>query len=670
MTTPEGQLLWEPSEAFVKSANVTRYREWLAAQNIVHCDDYQALWLWSVTDTEAFWASLWRYFDILSDTPYDQVTTSLNMAPGGEWFTGSQVNFAEHVLRNERPDDTALFFLSETRTLDNLSWQEFAAQVRILATAMRGLGVKPGDAVCCLMPNIPETVVAMLASVSIGAVWSNAAPEFGQKTILDRFSQIQPKWLFVTDGYQYGGKAFDRRDTIVAITEALSGSLTQVVYLPYLDTSNNQPPVKALLWQDLLVGEDPGQAAFVFERVPHNHPLWILFSSGTTGIPKAIVHSHVGALMEMMKFVTFHMNLSPKDISFFYTTTGWVMFNLQVAFMLTGARGVLYDGNPAFPNPDVLWQMAADTGANFFGASPSYVQVMKELGIKPKEQFDLSQLNSILCTGSPATPDTFQWFYDHVKSDLWLTSQSGGTEIVSAFVGATPTQPVYAGEIQTRILGMDVEAWDEQGKPLIDRVGELVCKTPFPSMPLHFLNDANHERYRDAYFDYFPDVWRHGDFIKINARGGVYIYGRSDATLNRFGVRIGTAEVYSVIEALPEVRDSLILCIELPDGQFYMPLFVVLMPGETLSPNLTQKITSHLREQCSPRHVPDTLYAIDAVPYTLTGKKLEIPVRRLLMGWPMDRAASLDTIKNPEALDYFVTFAATTTDYRVPPYSE
>jgi acetoacetyl-CoA synthetase len=656
MAVPEGALLWSPTEDLIDTANVTAYRHWLAEEQIVSCEDYEALWQWSVTDNTGFWSSLWRYFDIQSNTAYHRVTTSQLMAPGTQWFPGSMVNFAEHILRHERPDATALFSLSETRVLEALSWSDFASQVRTLATAMRNRGVQQGDTIGCLMPNIPETVVAMLASISIGAVWSNAAPEFGEKTILDRFIQIKPTWLFVADGYQYGGKAYDRSDVIAHIAAALSDSLEQVVYFSYL-YPNKAPTLPAIRWQDLLDEPDPGRAAFHFTRVPHDHPLWILFSSGTTGMPKAIVHSHVGALLEMMKFVTFHMDLKPEHISFFYTTTGWVMFNIQVAFMLTGAAGVLYDGSPVYPTPDVLWKMAADTQAHYFGASPSYVQLMQQQDIQPNQRFDLTALKSVLCSGSPATPDTFAWFYRHVKKDLWLTSQSGGTEIVSAFVGGSPTLPVYAGEIQTRILGMDVAAWDEQGMPVIDQVGELVCKTPFPSMPLHFLHDPNNQRYQDAYFNYFPNVWRHGDFIKINGRGGVYIYGRSDATLNRYGVRIGTAEIYGVLEALPEVQDSLVVCIEGPRGDFFMPIFVQLSPGVTLTEDVKKTLAQHLRTQCSPRHVPDDFFSIAAVPYTLTGKKLEIPVRKILMGQTIDTAVSIDTTKNPEALAYFVDFA-------------
>ncbi|RLA48127.1 MAG: acetoacetate--CoA ligase, partial [Gammaproteobacteria bacterium] len=585
------------------------------------------------------------------------------------WFIGSRVNFAEHILRHEQSDEIAFYHLSETRALGEMSWTELASKVRILATRMRDMGLESGDAVCCIMPNIPETVIAMLAAISIGAVWSNAAPEFGCATILDRFTQIKPKWLFVADGYQFGGKAFDRREEIKVIVEALAASLEQVVYLPYLNSGNTTVPVAARLWENLLQGIDPGKEAFRFERVVHDHPLWVLFSSGTTGLPKAIVHSHVGALMEMTKMTMFHMDLRPDDISFFYTTTGWVMFNLQVAMMLSGAKAVYYDGSPVYPTPDVLWKMAANTKVTVFGASPTYVQLMQQLEVTPKEHYDVSHLRSILCSGSPVTPESFEWFYQNVKQDLWVTSQSGGTEIVGGFVGATPTLPVYAGEIQTRALGMDVDAWNEEGELLVDEVGELVCKKPFPSMPIYFLNDSGYERYNEAYFADYPGVWRHGDFIKINSRGGCYIYGRSDSTLNRFGVRIGTAELYRTVEKLPEVTDSLVVCIELPDGKFFMPMFLQLAEDVELGDKLVAKISSHLREECSPRHVPDKFYVVEEIPYTLTGKKLEVPVRKILLGWPLVKAASRDSMKNPAAIDFFLNYVTNTNDYTVPKYT-
>lgn len=662
MNVSEGDLLWTPNPTEIAGSKVVHYMSWLRARGIADCSTYDELWKWSVDQHEAFWASLWDYFEILSDTPYTCVVDSQDFKPGLRWFPGSKVNFAEHVLRAERAGEVALYSLSETRRLTSIGWSEFTASVRILATRMRAMGVKPGDPVCCLLPNTPEAMIAMLASVSIGAVWSNAAPEFGVNTILDRFKQIKPKWLFVCDGYQYAGKPISKSAEVTQIIEALQPALRQVVFLPYLNVEATAP-VGAVVMQDLLDGEDPGKDQFKFERVAHDHPLWVLFSSGTTGLPKGIVHSHVGALMEMLKSLHLARGLSSEDTSFFYTTTGWMMFNVQVAMLMSGGSVAVYDGSPAWPEPDVLWKLAADVKATGFGASPTYVQLMQQLGVKPREKYDLSAIKYIACTGSPATPETFAWFYENVKENVWIASQSGGTEIVSAFVGASPMLPVHAGEIQTRCLGMSVEAWNDAGEPVVDEVGELICTKPFPSMPLYFLNDDQNARYQDAYFNAFEGVWHHGDFLKINQRGGCYIYGRSDATLNRYGVRIGTSELYRVVEAIPEVADSIVVCLELPGGAFFMPMFVQMKDGAELSQDLKDKISQALRAKCSPRHVPDKYYAVPEIPYTLTGKKVEIPVRKILFQTPLEKAISRDALKNPKAIDFFVEFAATNRDY-------
>ncbi len=663
MTVTEGELLWTPSDDFVANSNVMKLIAWLKENRGLEFADYQSLWQWSVTDTEAFWGALWDYFGIMSDTPFDKVIDNLKIKPGGRWFTGAKVNLTEHVMRMARPGEPAFYHLSETRPLGVMNWEELGRQIRIMGSQLRVMGIKPGDAVCAIMPNIPETAMLMLAVIAVGAVWSVAAPEFGERTILDRFTQIKPKLLVVADGYQFGGKDFDRRTQIKTIVGELQDSLEQVIYLPYLMPDNPEPCVDAVLWDTVMSGDDPGADNFKYERVGSDHPMWVLFSSGTTGLPKAIVHGHIGILIELLKTHNFHINLKPGDVGFFYTTAGWMMFNYVVTMLLAGATAVLYDGNPAYPTADVLWKMAADTGATSFGASPTYVQALQNLGLEPGKNHDLSALSSIILGGAPSTPETFEWFYKSVKPDLWVTSQSGGTELCSGLVGATPTQPVYAGEIQTRNLGMDIDTWGENNESLVGDVGELVCKTPFPSMPLYFLNDKNNERYNSSYFDDIPGVWRHGDFIKINERGGCYIYGRSDSTLNRFGVRIGTAEIYRIVDNLPEIADSLVICIELPGGSYYMPMFVHLAEGQTLDDALTKKIASELRTHCSPRHVPDKVIQVNAVPYTLTGKKMEVPVRKLLMGWTFEKAASRDAMSNPESIEFFVNYVATTDDY-------
>ncbi|PPE74356.1 acetoacetate--CoA ligase [Solimonas fluminis] len=663
----EGEKLWTPRQEFADRSNIARYQRWLKAERGIDSADYHALWRWSVKDTAGFWASIWDYFEVQSDTPYRSVLQ--RPADGGmmgtQWFPGSRVNYAEHLLRQEAEGGERPVFhhLSETRALATMSWRELGRQVRILATRLRAMGLQPGDRVVSYMPNVPETAIAMMATAAIGCIWSSAAPEFGVKTVIERFSQIEPKLLFAADGYRFGGKDFRREEEVRRIAGSLP-SLQKIVWLPYLDPQGAPPAMPDLVsWNALMDHPEVPREGFQFTRVEHDHPLWVVFSSGTTGLPKAIVHSHVGVLLEHYKLLSFHLNLGPQSVMFFYSTTGWMMWNLVIASLLTGSAAVLYDGNPAYPSPDFLWKLAADTRATSFGASPTFVQMMEKAGLKPGEQYDLSALEGIVVAGAPSTPETFAWFYKAVKQDLWVTSQSGGTEICSGFVGATPTLPVHAGEIQTRMLGMDVHAWTDDGKELVDEVGELIVTQPFPSMPIHFWNDTGGKRYRESYFEVFPGVWRHGDFIKINHRGGCYIYGRSDSTLNRFGVRIGTAEIYRAVEQVEEVADSLIVCVELPGGNFFMPLYLRLKPGATLDDALRKKINARLRDDCSPRHVPDRIYGVEAIPYTLTGKKMEVPVRKLLMGWPLEKAASRDAMMNPESIDWFVKFAQESTDY-------
>ena len=666
MTITEGQLLWTPRSEFANGSNVTQYMDWLRETRGLDVGrDYEKLRQWSVTEIEDFWASIWDYFDVQSTTPYWQVLDTRKM-PGAKWFEGSKLNYAEHILRYEAkagPDETAFHHLSEIRPLARMNWAELGRQVRILATQLRKLGLRPGDRVVSYMPNVPETAVAMIATIAVGAVWSSAAPEFGVQTVTERFAQIEPKLLFAADGYRFGGKDFDRKGAVDRIVGELP-SLEHIVWLPYLNETEPAPNLPNLVtWSDLMAHPDVPAASFAYERVEHDHPIWILFSSGTTGLPKAIVHSHSGVLLEHLKLMHFHLGLGPGKTMFFYSTTGWMMFNLLVAALLTGSSAVLYDGNPAYPATDLLWKLSSDTGATLFGASPTFVQMMEKAGVEPGKSFDVSRLECVMVAGAPSTPETFAELYRSVKEDLWVTSQSGGTEICSGFVGAVPTLPVHAGEIQTRMLGMDVHAWSDDGKEMVDEVGELVVTKPFPSMPVKFWNDEEGKRYHESYFDTFPGVWRHGDFIKINGRGGCYIYGRSDSTLNRHGVRIGTAEIYRAVEQEPEIADSLVVCCELPGGNFFMPLFLRMKPGFELDEGVTKRIAQRLRSDYSPRHVPDRVYAVDGIPYTLTGKKMEIPVRKILMGLPVEKAASRDAMQNPDSIDYFVSFAAESKDY-------
>ncbi|MGU7779061.1 acetoacetate--CoA ligase [Burkholderia sp. PU8-34] len=660
----EGELLWAPDETFVRGSNLARYLDWLATDRDLKFADYDALWQWSVREPDAFWSSIWAWYGVQYDGSARRVTNGAPM-PDTRWFPDARVNYAEHVLQHAAHADAgrpAFHHASETRPLQSMPLVDLASQVRRFATRLRELGVQPGDRVVAYLPNVPACAVAMLAATSIGAVWSSAAIDFGVRTVVDRFRQIAPKVLIAADGYTFGGKVFDRTSEVFQIAHALP-SLQTLVWLPNLadglpaDTSSLACAVHA--WDALLSGPDVPPDAFRFERVGADHPLWIVFSSGTTGLPKAIVHSHVGVLIEHLKLMHLHMDLQAGDVMFFYSTTGWMMWNLLVATLLTGASAVLYDGSPMHGGPECLWKLAADTRATCFGGSPTFVQMMEKAGIVPGRQFDLSSLRSVLLSGAPSTPETFAWFYRCVKQDLWVTSQSGGTELCSGLVGAVPSLPVHAGEIQARMLGMAVDVWNDDGRPVVDEVGELVVTQPAPSMPIFFWNDAGGARYRESYFEYFPGVWRHGDFMRLTPHGGCYIYGRSDSTLNRYGVRIGSAEIYRVVEEIDAIADSLVVCCELRDGGFFMPLFLRLRDGATLDDALRVQVAERLRTLCSPRHVPDVMVAMEQIPYTLTGKKMEVPVRKILMGRPVEQAASRDAMANPAALDAYVAFAGT-----------
>ncbi|MFI4884906.1 MAG: acetoacetate--CoA ligase, partial [Steroidobacterales bacterium] len=534
--------------------------------------------------------------------------------------------------------------------------------VRILATQLRAFGVQPGDRVVAWMPNIPQTVVAMLAATAIGAIWACCSPDFGERGVLDRFAQLSPKVLFCIDGYRYGGRAFDRRAELARILAGLP-SLRQVIYLPYLDPQGPPPRPDALRWSQVLDQPPIDADRFRFEQVPFEQPLWTLFSSGTTGLPKAIVHGHGGILLETQKNAAFHFDLHPGERLLFFTTTGWMLWNFLASTLATGAVPILYDGSPAYPIPDILWKLAQEADATVLGASPTYVEQMARSGIVPRERYELSHLKSISLAGSPATPGCMAWFYANVKEDLWVANGSGGTDCCTGFVGGVPTLPVYAAEIQAPSLGVAVEAFNERGESVVDEVGEMVITEPLPSMPVAFWNDPDDRRYRESYFEEFPGVWRHGDFFRINARGGSFVLGRSDATLNRYGVRIGTAEIYRALAALPEVEDSLIVNLDLPDGGFFMPLFVKLAPGASLEA-AADRIRETLRREYTARHVPDEIIAVPAIPMTLTGKKMEVPVRRILLGAAPEQAANVSAMADPRALGFFLQYAADRRDFR------
>jgi acetoacetyl-CoA synthetase len=652
LPTESAQPLWEPSNELKQQANMTHYMQWLEREKGLQFETREELWRWSVSHLEDFWASLWQYFKIMAAQPYTAVLQERTM-PGARWFPGTLLNYAEHVFRNAVPDKPALIFRSERHAMVTVTWHELTQKVGALAQALRKSGVRQGDRVVAYMPNIPETTMAFLACASIGAVWSSCSPDFGMKSVIDRFQQIEPKMLFAVDGYQYGGKTFDRRPILAELQQALP-TLERTVLFPYLfERYDPQDLVNTVAWDEMLA--EP--ARLLFEHVPFDHPLWVLYSSGTTGLPKPIVQGQGGILLEHLKMVSLEKNVTADDRFFWFTTTGWMMWNLLTGGLLVGATLLLYDGSPAYPDMGALWQFAADTGMTIFGTSAGYIAACMKAGIEPGRDYDLSKLHTIGSTGSPLPPEGFQWIYEHVKHDLWLASVSGGTDVCSAFVSGSVLQPVYAGELQCRALGAKVESFDEQGQPLIDEVGELVITEPMPSMPLFFWNDPDYQRYRDSYFSTYPGIWRHGDWIKITPTGSSVIYGRSDSTINRQGIRMGSSEIYRIVEGLPEVLDSLIVGVELPGGKYYMPLFVVLREGIELNEDLKRSIKNSLRSSISPHHVPDEILPIPEVPRTLSGKKLEVPIKKLLMGIPIEKAVSMDAMSNPQSIHYFTAVA-------------
>ena len=655
MTAAAPEKLWEPSAELVERSRLREYMGWLAAERDLRFETYDELWRWSTEDLEAFWTSIWDFFGVQADGDCERALGNREM-PGAEWFAGTSLNYAEHVFAGVDDAEVAVLHASELRELEELSWGELRAQVAATAAGLRALGVERGDRVVAYMPNIPEAIVAFLATASLGAIWSSCSPDFGPASVIDRFAQIEPKVLFAVDGYRYGGKDFDRRETLAQLQEAMP-SLARTVVLPYLDPAPNLSPLRdALPWGELLASGEGAELGF--ERIPFDHPLWVLYSSGTTGLPKAIVQSQGGILLEHLKKLHLHVDAHPGDRLFWFTTTGWMMWNFLVSGLLTRAAIVLYDGNPGHPDMGVLWDLAERAGVTMFGTSASYIAACMKAGVEPASSRDLSRLKAVGSTGSPLSPEGFDWIYEQLGADTWLFSTSGGTDLCTAFVGGVALLPVYRGELQGRALGAAVEAWDEAGNAVIDAVGELVVTEPMPSMPVCFWGDPDGSRYRASYFEHYPGVWRHGDWIEVTSRGTAVIYGRSDSTINRSGIRMGTSEIYRAVLGLDEIVDALVVDVPRPGTEGWMPLFVVLREGAELDEGLRKEIARGVRAQCSPRHVPDEVFAIAEVPRTLSGKVLEVPVKRILMGTPPEQAASRDSLANPAALDWFVEFAA------------
>jgi acetoacetyl-CoA synthetase len=641
MTVTTDTVLWEPPADIRETSRIGRYLAWLESERGLVFADYAALWDWSVTDLTGFWQSIWDYFEVVA---HDQPTAVLGdvRMPGARWFPGATLNYAENVLRlpGRADDETVVYAYSQSREPVHLTARQLRDQVSRVRAGLKARGVGKGDRVAAYAPNIPETYVLMLATASLGAIFSSCAPEFGARSVIDRWSQIEPKVLVATDGYRYGDKAISRRAEISEIAEAIP-SIEHVILIGYLDE-------KAGDWHEL-----DGDEALAFEPVEFDHPLYVLYSSGTTGLPKPIVHGHGGILLEHLKTLALHHDLGPEDRFFWFTTTGWMMWNFLISGPAVGASIVLFDGNPGWPDLNHLWDLVDTAGITYFGTSAPFLMACRKAGLTPRKR-----LKGVGSTGAPLPPEGFAWVYDAVGAELQLLSLSGGTDVCTGFVGGAPLLPVRAGVIAGRILGARVEAYDSAGKPVIGALGELVITAPMPSMPVGFWGDTDGSRYREAYFDVFPGVWRHGDWITIGADGSCVITGRSDATLNRGGVRLGTAEFYSVVESLPEVADSLVVHLDRPDDpNGELLLFVVLTDGHELDDDLRGRIARELRAALSPRHIPDTTHQVRALPRTLSGKKLEVPVKRILTGTPVESAAAKGALANPESLTAFAELA-------------
>ena len=640
------KLLWKPSEDRIRQSNLFRLIRFINEKHGTQLSEFDSLYQWSIDHIPDFWAALWEFLDIQASKPYQEVIDDMSKMPGAKWFSGAELNFAENLLRY-RDDQVALIFKGEGQPSRKMTYAELYREVARVAESLKGLGIEPGDRVVGFMPNMTETVVAMLAATSLGATWSSCSPDFGINGILDRFGQIKPRVLFTADGYIFNGKSFDSLERIAEILKQIP-SIERVVVVPY---TQSKPDISfvpnAVLYDDFKSSQEGLEIEF--RQLPFSHPLYIMYSSGTTGLPKCMVQSAGGILLHQLKELTFHTDLKREDTIFYFTTCGWMMWNWQVCSLAVGATLVLYDGHPFAPHPGALWEMAQDEGVSVFGTSAGYISALQKFDVKPGETYDLGPLRAVLSTGSPLSVEGFEYIYSDVKSDLQLASISGGSDINGCFALGNPIGPVYAGELQCRALGMRVEAFDPDGNPVRNQQAELVCTAPFPSMPIYFWNDPDYKKYHSAYFDVYPGVWRHGDFIEINDHGGVVIYGRSDATLNPGGVRIGTADIYRIIDQFEEIEDSVVV------GQNWnndvrVILFVKMAGDNPLTEELKDALKKAIRSEASPRHTPSKTVAVEDIPYTLNMKKVELAVKKVIHNQPVKNK---DALRNPEALDFY-----------------
>lgn len=638
------KILWQPDPQKIKHSQMSDFLQLSAKKYNFPHSDYTNLHKWSVEHPDEFWGEFWDYTGIVHSKSYTQVVDDAHKMPGANWFNGACLNFAENLLQH-RGKKTAIIFRGENGPDRKLSRDELFTEVKRIAGGLKALGIKAGDRVAGFMPNIPETIIAMLAAASQGAIWSSSSPDFGIRGVLDRFSQIEPKVVFSADGYFYNGKQFDSQEKLKGILERLP-SVEKVVLINFSGNRDTSNIKNAVAWEDF---GNPEAATLKFEQLPFNHPLYIMYSSGTTGLPKSIVHSAGGTLIQHLKELRLHCDLSENDTIFYFTTCGWMMWNWVVSSLAVGSTLVLFDGNPFYPAPDALLNMADELDITIFGTSAKYIASLEEAGVKPSDISDFPNLKLITSTGSPLTNESFEYVYRDWKEDVQLSSITGGTDIVSCFMLGNPILPVYLGEIQCAGLGMDVDCFNDMGESIRNDKGELVCKTAFPSMPIYFWNDANGEKYHKAYFEVYDNIWHHGDYIVINEHGGITMYGRSDATLNPGGVRIGTAEIYNVVENMDEIADSVIVGQQF-QGDERVVLFVKLNAGFELDENLIQKIKTNIRKGCSPRHVPAIIKQVSDVPYTLNGKKVEVAVKKIIHG---EDVLNKDALKNPESLEQF-----------------